>query len=127
MGKKVDAYQANDGTLFTGKDAKKNMELHERLVEAGNRAKEIVKYARKVFGIPKVEDLDLGDEHELFDDETTQKEQDFMEQIGENFSLADDYYFDDLITWIMRMKAYNGEAFHKLILAIDTNEYSRIK
>jgi len=107
MGKKIAAYQAEDGKIFTGVDARQEMELHERILEATKEIDKTVEYARKIFDVPEATNSTPATELLDDDDETTKKEYFFMDKVVG----YDDFSFDDMITWIVKMKAFNQDAF----------------
>jgi hypothetical protein len=103
MGKKIVAYQADDGKTFTGPNSKVEMERYERLKKMEKKLKTVIEYARKLFNIPASKN----------DDERSEQEQDIMESVDGCQAV---FYFDDLVEIIVRLRLYNTSTFDEFVV-----------
>jgi hypothetical protein len=111
MGKKIKGYQATDGKVFIGRDAKGDMERHEYIIGINKRIQDAIGYAHKVFDVPADEFIKPR-RNEICDD-VTEKERAFLEEVGT------EYDFDDFIEQIVRMREFNKKAFSKFVVYLE--------
>ena len=99
MGKKISAYQANDGKIFTGAGAKEKMEAHDRYLTREEKIKVTTDYARHLFKVPRCNEMD-------------EIEEEFIAAIGGDPQICD---FDDLIKQFIGLKDHDNVGFNLLI------------
>lgn len=103
MGKKIVAYQTDDGKVFSGKGAKERMEEHENRLKMKKRINDIKDEACHIYKF-----------NEKFDP-SGEKEEALVDDVCENYDLG----FSDVVTVIIRLRAYNPEAFQRLMCYIE--------
>jgi hypothetical protein len=110
--KKIAAYQATDGKIFTGNNAKSKVEEYERRFELDMKVEKAIERARILFDVPEVNDKTPNkDKHE--ESGLTKKEVEFLDKIAQEWDTGED--FENVFDSIVRVHAYNREAFSKFI------------
>lgn len=117
MGKKIDAYQADDGKIFLGDEAKEKMEQHEKVQEKKRRIKNVIEYARKIYNVPRLDETNTDKEGNRIDGEgvgweaLTNREAKFLADVCED---VESDTLDEFISSIARLKLYNASTFANL-------------
>jgi len=111
MGKKIVAYQADDGRIFQGSNARQDMENYERRKEQRKRCEKVVLHARRLFGLSTVNEID--------DDSDSREESALTDRITDGFDVEID--FDDFVSWIVNLRDIDPASFDEMVSFMDSH------
>jgi len=111
MGKKIVAYQADDGKIFQGSNARQDMENYERRQKQRKRGEKVVLHARKLFNLSVVNEVDSV--------EDSADESIITNRVTDGFDIQ--IAFDDLIQWIVNLRDIDPASFDEMVSFMDSH------